>query len=162
MCVDSSVCLCGWYWWQVGTGYHITVSISRAQGDHGYCHVTDWILTGFGLVIGFIGHLQNVTTNNYDSLTELHTPEVTVTTAHIKVFSVFTSLCLVAASNTDVLLAVFPNYPRPQLPDRNSQPLSWVLCYDRRSVGIKHPFGAHDQIFNLGSQLSTELLVLVI
>jgi hypothetical protein len=29
--------------------------------------------TGFGLIIGFIEHLQNVTMNNYDSLTELHT-----------------------------------------------------------------------------------------
>jgi hypothetical protein len=37
----------------------------------------------FGLVIGFLEHL-NVTTNNYDSLTELHTPKITVTTAHIK------------------------------------------------------------------------------
>jgi hypothetical protein len=34
----------------------------------------------FGLVIGFIRHLQNVTTNNYDSLTKLHTPKITVTT----------------------------------------------------------------------------------
>jgi hypothetical protein len=50
---------------------------------------------GFGLVIGFTEHLQNITTNNYDSLTELHTPKVTVTTAHIKVFSVFASRCLV-------------------------------------------------------------------
>jgi hypothetical protein len=28
--------------------------------------------------------LTLVTTNNYDSLTELHTPKITVTTAHIK------------------------------------------------------------------------------
>jgi hypothetical protein len=39
---------------------------------------------GFGLVIGFIEHLQNVTTNNYDSFTELHTQKIAVTTAHIK------------------------------------------------------------------------------
>jgi hypothetical protein len=43
-----------------------------------------WLYTGFGVVIGFIGHLQNVTTNNYDSLTELHTPKITATTVHIK------------------------------------------------------------------------------
>jgi hypothetical protein len=32
-------------------------------------------------MIGFIEHVQNVTTHNYDSLTELHTPKITVTTA---------------------------------------------------------------------------------
>jgi hypothetical protein len=39
---------------------------------------------GFGLVIGFTAHLQNVTTNDYGSLTELHTPKISVTTEHIK------------------------------------------------------------------------------
>jgi hypothetical protein len=39
---------------------------------------------GFQLLIGFIELLQNVITNNYDSLTELHIPKITVTTAHIK------------------------------------------------------------------------------
>jgi hypothetical protein len=34
--------------------------------------------------------LTLVTTNNYDSLTQLHTPKITVTTAHIK-SSVFTT-----------------------------------------------------------------------
>jgi hypothetical protein len=43
-----------------------------------------WLETRFGLVIGFIEHTQNVTTNNYDSLIELHTPKIAVTTAHIK------------------------------------------------------------------------------
>jgi hypothetical protein len=42
--------------------------------------VTTWL----GLVIGFTELLQNVTTYNYDSLTELHAPRITVTTAHIK------------------------------------------------------------------------------
>jgi hypothetical protein len=35
-------------------------------------------------MIWFIALLQNVATNNYDRLTELHTPEITVTTEHIK------------------------------------------------------------------------------
>jgi hypothetical protein len=35
-------------------------------------------------IIGYIEHLQNVTTNNYDSLAELHTPKITVTTADTK------------------------------------------------------------------------------
>jgi hypothetical protein len=38
----------------------------------------------FGLVIGYIEHLQNVTTNNYDSLIQLRTPKTAVTTAHLK------------------------------------------------------------------------------
>jgi hypothetical protein len=38
---------------------------------------------GLGLVIGIIEHLQKVTTNNYDSLTELNTPKRIITTAHI-------------------------------------------------------------------------------
>jgi hypothetical protein len=33
----------------------------------------------FGLVVGFIEQLQQITTNNYDSLTDLHTPKITVT-----------------------------------------------------------------------------------
>jgi hypothetical protein len=38
----------------------------------------------FGLVIRFTEHLQKVTTNNYDSLNELHTPKITLTTAYMK------------------------------------------------------------------------------
>jgi hypothetical protein len=42
--------------------------------------------------------LTLVTANNYDSLTELHTPRINVTTEH-KVFSGFTSCCFEAVSN---------------------------------------------------------------
>jgi hypothetical protein len=49
-----------------------------------YCDVIERLKTGFELVIGFIEHIQNVTTNNCDSIPELHTPKITVTTAHIK------------------------------------------------------------------------------
>jgi hypothetical protein len=51
-----------------------------------YYHVYEWLYTGFGLVLEFIDHLhtQLVTVSNYNSLTELHTPDITVTTAHIK------------------------------------------------------------------------------
>jgi hypothetical protein len=34
--------------------------------------------------MGFIEHLQNVTTDNCDSLTELRAPKITVIAAHIK------------------------------------------------------------------------------
>jgi hypothetical protein len=33
--------------------------------------VTQWLKTGFGLVVGFIGYLQVVTTNNYDTIADL-------------------------------------------------------------------------------------------
>jgi hypothetical protein len=49
--------------------------------DYGYCHVTEWDYTEFGLLIGFIELLN---TNAYDSLTELRTPNITISTAHIK------------------------------------------------------------------------------
>jgi hypothetical protein len=44
----------------------------------------EWLQTGFTLVIGFIGHLQNETTNNLDCLTELHTPRIIGNTAHMQ------------------------------------------------------------------------------
>jgi hypothetical protein len=47
----------------------------------------EWLYTGFGLVIGFTEHLQNVIKNNYDSLTELYTPKITVTIAQYSVLS---------------------------------------------------------------------------
>jgi hypothetical protein len=36
------------------------------------CHVYAWLKTGIGLVIGFINNLQIVTTNNYNTITDLH------------------------------------------------------------------------------------------
>jgi hypothetical protein len=58
------------------------------------CHVYEWLQTGFGLMNGFIDHLQMITTSNCNSLTGLHTLKITVTAAHLK-FSVFTSRFLV-------------------------------------------------------------------
>lgn len=51
---------------------------------------------GFRLVAGFLGHLQNTTTD--DSLTELHNPKFTVTTAY--------SRCSVAASTLEAPLTL--------------------------------------------------------
>jgi hypothetical protein len=58
----------------------------------------EWLHEGSRLVIGFIQHLQNVTTNNYGGFNELHTPKITVTIVHTK-SSVLTSRCLIAAPN---------------------------------------------------------------
>jgi type IV secretory pathway TrbD component len=44
----------------------------------------DWLQTGFGLVIGFIGHLQSVATNKHDILIYLHIRNISVTTSHMK------------------------------------------------------------------------------
>jgi hypothetical protein len=37
-----------------------------------YCHVTEWLQTGFGLVIGLNKHLQIVTTSNYSAIANSH------------------------------------------------------------------------------------------
>jgi hypothetical protein len=47
-----------------------------------YCHVLEGRLMELGLVIGFTDSLPIVTASNYKSLTELHTPSITVTTTH--------------------------------------------------------------------------------
>jgi hypothetical protein len=38
-----------------------------------YCHVYQWLKAGFGLVIGFIDHLQVVTTRKYNTAIDFHT-----------------------------------------------------------------------------------------
>jgi hypothetical protein len=72
---------------------------------------------GFGLVIVFIEHLQIVTTKDYISLTNLHTPKITLTTEHVKTSQfIFNNCFLVAASNGGRSpSSVFPNCPRAQL-----------------------------------------------
>jgi hypothetical protein len=51
-----------------------------------YCHVYGWLKTGFELVIGFIGYLQDVTsyTRNYYTIAVLHN----VKPLHTSLFSV--------------------------------------------------------------------------
>jgi hypothetical protein len=61
-----------------------------------------------------IEHLQNVTTNNYDSLTELHSKDHRSYRTD-EVFSDFTTRCLVSASSHGHSPSSgFPNCPRPQ------------------------------------------------
>jgi hypothetical protein len=65
------------------SSFHLQVSyLNNYWIEHS--HVV-WLQTRFALSIGFIELLkEHVTTNNYYSLTELHTPKITVTAAHIK------------------------------------------------------------------------------
>jgi hypothetical protein len=71
-----------------------------------------------------------VTTNNYESLTDLHTTKMNVTTAPLSLLRLH-SRCLVAAFDGGL-----PNSPRPQLPASHFSQLQ----HNRFTV-------AHDQIF---------------
>jgi hypothetical protein len=91
-------------------------------------HIVTW-LTINGVWIGnqICCTFVLVTTNNYDSLTELHILKITVTTAHMKYFTVFTSRCLVAASNGGRFpFSGFPNCPRPHLPASHFSQLQYL------------------------------------
>jgi hypothetical protein len=71
---------------------------------------------GFGLMIGFIGLLQLVTTSKDYALTVLRTSQTTIGQTKTSV-TAFTSRCVVTASNGGRFLSSgFPNCPRPQLP----------------------------------------------
>jgi hypothetical protein len=78
--------------------------------------------------------LTLVTTNNSDSLTELHIPKITVTIAH-KVFSVLTSHCLVAACNGERSPSSgFLNCFWPQLPASSHNCNSYFLLSTSQHV----------------------------
>jgi hypothetical protein len=95
------------------------------------------------LIIGFIEHLQNVATRNYDSLTQLRTLKITVTTAHTKSPQSSPAVAWQRLTMANVPLPVgFRTVPglsyqlltshncNSQLTQRKPK-----LCYDRRSVG---------------------------
>jgi hypothetical protein len=93
---------------------------------------------GSGLEERFIEHSQVVTTNNYKSLTALHTLKITVNITHkIKSStSAFTSL-LTRNQTDDCLTSWLINFLSLILRPTVSQPVR---------LGIKHLSGAYDQI----------------
>jgi hypothetical protein len=61
---------------------HVMKQVDRVLKD-----IVTWGIDyrrGFGSDIGFIDHWRIVTTSNYKSLAELHTPNIILTTARIK------------------------------------------------------------------------------
>jgi hypothetical protein len=77
---------------------------------------------GFGLVIGFIDLLQLITTSKDYAVTVLHLSQITIGhTRSSQSVAVFTSCCLVAASNDGRSPSFgFPDCPWPQLPASHS------------------------------------------
>jgi hypothetical protein len=76
-----------------------------------YLYSVTWLVTGL------TEHLQIVTTNNYNSFTVLQISKDHYNYNAHKVFSVFTSRCLVAASNGGRSPSSgFPNSLQPQIP----------------------------------------------
>jgi hypothetical protein len=114
-----------------------------------------WLETRFWLITGFIGHLQNVTTNNYVSATELHIPHVIAAKTH-EVFTVSISCCLVADSNCG--RSSSPGFSTATQYSLNFE--FWVtlqLAVYRQLVRLgAKPLEAHDKIFTLFSTLSDE------
>jgi hypothetical protein len=121
---------------------------------------------GFGLTIGCTEQLQNVTINNYDSLTEIYTPKGHRNYSTHQVFSVFTSRCLVAASNGGrSRFSGFPNcspptthFPQLELSTDSTTGLLVISILRRHGPQRKSLF--HYCVFSRcrGNNLLTELL----
>jgi hypothetical protein len=71
------------------------------------------IRDGLWLVIGFIGHLQIVSTSNYSAIANSHTLQFITASAKSLQSTVFTSRCSSTASDGGRSpYSGFPNYPR--------------------------------------------------
>jgi hypothetical protein len=109
-----------------------------------------WLLTGFGLVNGFIDYLQVVTTKTVTL--SLWFPHFTV---HAKFFQAAVSSLVVTWWR--LLTVAIPLLPGSSplwtaAPFQLNNSWVWVLCYDRQYVGQSileqsTPSGAYDQIF---------------
>jgi hypothetical protein len=71
-----------WYW----ARFSLSTSVSPANSHSTDCptliiftfHVIERLQKGVGLVIGFIEHLQIVTTRNYSAVTNSHIQQLTI------------------------------------------------------------------------------------
>jgi hypothetical protein len=54
-----------------------------------FCHMYEWLMTGFGMAFGFIEHLQIVTTSNYSTITNSHTLQLITACTKSSQFAVY-------------------------------------------------------------------------
>jgi hypothetical protein len=71
-----------------------------------YCHVYQWLKTGFGLVIEFINNLRVVITNNYYTIADLHNLE----SLHTNLLSLFPLVFIVRSLALNYTLPISMYY----------------------------------------------------
>jgi hypothetical protein len=116
ICTGCGKCVC---WYSYNASLYIRIKVDDLKHTE-YTSILSrdrvWVETRFRLVAGFSEHLENVTTNKYGSLTQLHAPRITSYRTQ-KLFLIFLSRCLVVAFNGGRSPSSgFPNSHRPQLP----------------------------------------------
>jgi hypothetical protein len=74
-------------------GSNTGTKYATKMGPDAMIYILSQLLSGYRQDIDWLSDLLNITTSNYDSLSELHIPKITVTTAHIK--SSQSAVCLV-------------------------------------------------------------------
>jgi hypothetical protein len=100
--------------WRQGGPLNLSECFRVSRTSEGvYCHVSEWLSTGFGLVIEFIDHSQVVTASNHSATANSHMLQFTTARTVFSICCFFTSRCLVAAFNGgSSLYSGFLNYPR--------------------------------------------------
>jgi hypothetical protein len=108
----------------------------------------EWLQTGFGLMIGFIGLFD--TARDYNL-------QFTVMHIHTIVHSrVFTSLMVTASNGGRSPSSGFPNCPRSQLPASNSNP--WQRLYRSSPVTNSPPTNSQTNSLNCTALSESKLL----
>jgi hypothetical protein len=90
-----------------------------------YCHVIEWLLPGFGLAMGFIGHLQIVTTSNCSAIANSHALQFTAARTKSSQSAVISPVVVwLRLSTKNVPLALCPHYPHASATSFEQQQLT--------------------------------------